>query len=257
VEWTGFLDTVAFVATAGGALAVAWGLLKLIADAWNATVGLRKRQRRQLNALFPGAHTQYVEGLLGYPTLVSHEEGQQSVRRFRLPDCWVSVGVTGSTIDWMSVTVTDPKFKFRTKGFTRGLLDLRLGHDRFDNVDSWFFPDECGPVLGQKEQRYIERTTGTTVQRSQQMACAYTNLGVGELRVDGDLNSPTLIRRKTTVNSLAISKPFADLPRDRIFLGRQEAQVVPLGRKRLIRGLVMAVQTRWRLARAQRRKAGN
>lgn len=227
-----FGEMLSFAVTLAAVLGLLWTGVKFIGRLWETSLGVRLLQTRTLNSLFPGANIHYVERLLGPPTLVSREDSKESVRRYRLPDCWVSIGVANNAAHWMSVTVTDSKFRFRTNQFTQGLVDLLLGHDSFDKVSEigWFQHEEFDGPPGQKEQTFTELCDGPTAVRSQKMVVGYTNLGAGRLSLAGDLMSPTLIRDETTVNSLAVGKPFAELPDD-VFLGWQEAQVVPPGRK--------------------------
>jgi hypothetical protein len=228
-------------------LGALWELRKLARHIWNGTIGSRRHQQRILNRLFPSANIQYVEKeLLGCATLVSRSDSSSSIRRYRLPDCWISVGVEKDTVNWISVTVTDPKFVFRTNQLTQGLLSIRLGHDCFDKVTAGFGPcNGVGASIGQKEWSYIESSGGATADRSQKMIVAHTRVGVGQLAVVGDSMSPIVVRENTTVNSLAIGRPFADLPRD-VLPEFQEVQVVPLGRQRRFRRRFRAERSRIR-----------
>ena len=128
--------------------AVIWAALKGLHRVWNKTVGARRNQRRLLNRLFPGANLEYVEANLGPAALISHTRAG-TIRRYRLLDCWVSVGETNGATDWISITITDPKFVFRTKRHTRGLIDIRLGRDCFDKASGFFRPTPVS--IGQKE----------------------------------------------------------------------------------------------------------
>lgn len=227
------VSTAAALTVVLGAL---WEIRKLARRLWNSTIGSRRNQQGVLNRLFPSANIQYIEELLGCATLVSRSDASGSVRRYRFPDCWVSAGVEKDTVNWISVTVTDPKFVFRTNQLTQGLLNIRLGRDCFDKIDSdWFQPrNGVGGSVGQKEWSYVESSGGPTAHRSQKMIVAYTRVGVGQLATVGDSMPPTFVRESTTVNSLAIGRPFADLPSD-VLLEFQEVQVVPLGRQRRLR----------------------
>ena len=112
--------------------------------------------------------------------------------------------------------ITDTKFVFRTKRFTLGLIDIRLGRDCFDKASGPFRPTPVS--IGQKEQR-----------RSHEAVLGYTDLGFGNLDVEGELPWPAkVVGEKTTVNSLAIARPFGELPSEAL-LGWQEVQAVPLG----------------------------
>lgn len=241
------LSTAAAFAAVFGAL---WAILKLVGRTWRQTFGARWSQRRLLNQLFPGGNVQYIEQLLGTATLVTRTGPGTEVRRYRLLDCWVSVGVVDDSVKWVSITVTDHRFSFRTNRFTMGLVDIRLGKDCFIQLDkAWSEPVEAS--IGNREQRYIEATPGVGARRFQKTLAAYTNLGTGKADYVGDYTSPTFVRERTTINSLAIASPFADLTPD-CLLGRQEAQVIPLGRRRPERAFLRRLQRRWRL-RGERR----
>ena len=68
----------------------------------------------------------------------------------------------------------------------------------------------------------MEVCDGPTAFRSQKAILGYTNLGVGNLVVEGELPwSAKVLREKTTINSLAIARPFGDLPEDVLLPGRQ------------------------------------
>ena len=123
--------------------------------------------------------------------------------------------------------ITDTKFVFRTKRFTLGLIDIRLGRDCFDKASGPFRPTPVS--IGQKEQRYVEVCDGPTTFRSHEAVLGYTDLGFGNLDVEGELPWPAkVVGEKTTVNSLAIARPFGELPSEAL-LGWQEVQAVPLG----------------------------
>jgi hypothetical protein len=197
------ISTAAALTVVLGAL---WEIRKLARRLWNDTIGSRRKQQRILNGLFPSANIQYIEELLGYATLVSRSDSSGSVRRYRLPDCWVSAGVEKDAVNWISVTVTDPKFVFRTNQLTQGLLSIRLGRDCFDTIDSDWFQrrTEVGGSIGQREWSYVEYSDGPTAHRSQKMIVAHIRVGVGQLATEGDPMSPTFVRESTTVNSFAV-----------------------------------------------------
>lgn len=251
VGWPWDLEQTATVlSVVGGIAAVAaalWGLLKGLHLVWNRTVGARRSQRRLVARLFPGANLEYVDAVLGPATLITHTQSGRAVFRYRLLDCWVSVGEEQGAAEWISITVTDPAFILRTDRFTEGLVDVRLGRDCFDKAGRWF---GSGVVsIGQKEQSYVERNDGPTAQRSQKSLLGYTRIGVGNLEVKGDiLNSPTVVREETTINTLAIARPFGDLPSEAL-LGFQEVQHVPLGRRRPLSHYVQNMQTKRLLRR--------
>jgi len=239
------ISTAAALTVVLGAL---WEIRKLARRLWNDTIGSRRKQQRILNGLFPSANIQYIEELLGYATLVSRSDSSGSVRRYRLPDCWVSAGVEKDAVNWISVTVTDPKFVFRTNQLTQGLLSIRLGRDCFDKIDSDWFQrrNGVGGSIGQREWSYVEYSDGPTAHRSQKMIVAHIRVGVGQLATEGDPMSPTFVRESTTVNSFAVGRPFADLLPNDVLPEFQEVQVVPLGRQRRIRRRLRTERSRLR-----------
>jgi hypothetical protein len=235
-----------YVAAAIAAILAIWPLLNSgVRRVWNKTVGARRNQRRLIDRLFPGANLEYADATLGPAALISHTPAG-TIRRYRLRDCWVSVGENHGAAEWVSVTITEAKFVLRTKRHTNGLIDIRLGRDFFDKASDWFGP-AADVILGQKEQHYVEEVcNGSTQHRSQKAVLGYTSLGVGNLAFEGKPWSVKVLREKTTINSLAIARPFGDLPED-VFLGSQEVQAVPLGRRRAIAALVERLQSRRRI----------
>jgi hypothetical protein len=238
-------------ATLSAALAAVWASIIVLRRLWRATVGSRNNQRRIIDRLFPGAHLRYLENLLGPPTLIGRRDATGSVRRYRLLDCWISAGYKHGASEWISITVTDAKFVPRTDRFTRGLIDVRLGRDSFVTATKWWPVGTGEGSIGQKEQLYVESNPGPTAHRSQKAMLGYTNLGVGTLGHEGDIHSPKFLRDRTTVNSIAVSKPFGELP-THAFLSWQEAQIVPLGRRRRVQEVKSAMRVRFLLARARR-----
>jgi hypothetical protein len=150
--------------------------------------------------------------------------------------------------EWISINITDPRFVFRTKRHTQGLIDVRLGRDCFDKAGIWFGSGSGRPSVGQKGQSYKEVCDGPTAHRSQKAVLGHTSLGVGNLAIQGDPHFWDGPARGTTINSLAMARPFGDLPGD-VLLGWQEVQAVPLGRRRALASLVARVQLRIRLKR--------
>jgi hypothetical protein len=240
--------TLLYVAAAIATVAVViWAPLRGLRRVWKETVGARHNQRRLINRLFPGANLEYVEAMLGPAALISHTR-VGTIRRYRLLDCWISVGENHGAAEWVSVTITDPKFVFRTKRHTNGLIDIRLGSDCFDKAGDWYRPASKSANIGQKEQSYVEVEDGSTAHRSQKAILGYTNAGVGELSTQGDPTSATVRRDKTTINTLAIARPFGELPEEAL-LGSQEVQAVPLGRRR-----AFAALANWLRGRQARRR---
>jgi hypothetical protein len=158
------------------------------------------------------------------------------------------VGEVGGAAEWLSITVTDTRFVLRTKRLTRDLIDIRLGRDYFDKAGSCFKSPTSSASIGQKEQSYMEVCDGPTAYGSQKAILGHSSIGVGKLATQGDLTSPTIIREKTTINSLAIARPFGDLAED-VLLGEQEVQSVPLGRRRPLTSLVSVLRRRLLMAR--------
>lgn len=207
--WNSVFELVSAAAALAALLGAGWGLIQVCRRIWRASIGSRRHQRRLIGRLFPGAHRTYIEGLLGPPTLVARRGNDSSVRRYRLPDCWISVGYRAGAAEWVSVTVTDRRFSVRTRDLTQGLIDVRLGRDSFEKATTWFHErGGNGLSIGQKEQSYVELCDGPTAHRSQKALLAYTNLGSGVLRHDGPLMSPKVIRDRTTITSFCNCEAF-------------------------------------------------
>lgn len=128
--------TGASVVALGGA---AIGVWRALAGLYRRTLGSRCDLAQRLNKLACGATLQYTEGLFGAAVFRRDlsVELEYSVRIYRTPHAWLEIWYgKDDSVQIVSITVTDPRFAFRTTQLTFDQLNVVLGRTTFSQVSA-------------------------------------------------------------------------------------------------------------------------
>jgi hypothetical protein len=133
--------------------------------------GSRRILTARLNQLAAGVTTRWVEGRLGPPAFVGDFQlppqdavtsapDQPSVLReliYRTKHAWIQIlADENDAVARFSITVTDPRFRFKIGGLTFYQLHVRLGHSRFSDVRTWAEPDGRSLNIAARRREYSE-----------------------------------------------------------------------------------------------------
>lgn len=151
------LNWTAEVATIIGALCVVFAVYQGAMARLRATVFSRMELRQKLDQLACGVPVEYVTSLFGAPTFrtarpeAAGKLADATEPIFRARHAWLQVLVrnAGAAVEAFSVTVTDPRFRYRTRYLTNEQVDLRHGASRFAELR--------GPVDGWSSRRSARR----------------------------------------------------------------------------------------------------
>jgi hypothetical protein len=158
---TGIADLATIVAAAGVVTAIYKGIQARL----RASVFSHRDVRWRLNKMACGVGTDYVDSLFGPPPFRFSEGSdklaespgttQLSWRIYQTKHAWLQViaGFDGS-VRAFSITVTDPKFRFRSGHLMFDRLDIQLGTARFGDVDHP--PDGWQSLTGARRFSYAE-----------------------------------------------------------------------------------------------------
>ncbi len=109
--------------------------------------------------------------------------GRQPFRElvYREKHAWVQVLVDDNdAVARFSITVTDPKFKFRTRDLTWGHLPVRLGHSRFADMQSGISPRGRSLRIGAHNHEYAEAYWFGNPGNYQYYVISSNEIGTGE-----------------------------------------------------------------------------
>jgi hypothetical protein len=134
------MDVAATIANGSSAVTIALAVVaawKGATTLYRRTLGSRRGLRRKLNRLALGVTNQYVETLFGAPTFQRNlPPGADYVERtYRTPHAWLTLWFSREeAVQLMSITITDPHFRFKTVGVTFDNLKVTLGRSSFSDV---------------------------------------------------------------------------------------------------------------------------
>lgn len=98
----------------------------------------RRYLAARLNQLACGTTTEYTDSILGPAAFRRALPDDQKYEEhiYRTNHAWVQtvVRTADKSVDSFAITVTDPRFRFRTRELTGNNLDIRLGHTRFSSI---------------------------------------------------------------------------------------------------------------------------
>jgi hypothetical protein len=120
----------------------------------------------------------YVESLLGPPALSQRIRDELSEHIFYTPHALVQLMVDDTKgVARLSITVTDPRFRFTISDLSFGLMDVVLGKSRFWNVADRVDGRAIG--LRARRFRYIEAFYFGNPGAYQQYLLSYNDAGTG------------------------------------------------------------------------------
>lgn len=134
-SWTTAVQTAAAVLTGAALLAGAYRATKILLQ---RTILSRRYLAGRLNQLACGTTTEYTDSLLGPPAFRRAIPGDLHYEEhiYRTNHAWVQtiIRTTDKSVESFAITVTDPRFAFRTRDLTNNNLDIRLGHTLFKDI---------------------------------------------------------------------------------------------------------------------------
>jgi hypothetical protein len=267
-----------------GALVATVAIWQSARSVLGRTVLSRHDTRRKLNQMACGVAAEYVTGLFGpaafrraLPEVPGHPADITELI-YRTRHAWLQVLLrnTDAAVASFSVTVTDPRFRYRTRHLTNEQIDLRLGSARFSDLRH--DPDGWVSRTGARRFAYAESHWFGNPGNYQPFVLSYNDAGAGHyeiphhggpvehsggrLRAENDYRPapfeplPSWLepaRGQTTVNTLTVIG--AGAPRCLVRIAGVNADEV-----RTLRDSRTARRNRARLRRIQRdlrRKADN
>lgn len=186
-------DALRLGAAAGGVISAIAFVYGRVRDAYRATVGRRRRARRQVRQLGVGVSRVYVEELLGAPMTrmdLAYEETPERPYRaaeslYRLHGAWVqTMDDTDGTVLAYSVTVTDRWARFRLRPYAAEALSTRpfvLGRHCYTHLSAT--PNDVHAFLGNtasstyRESYYLGNPGGYLT-----YSFSYNDAGLPDLR---------------------------------------------------------------------------
>lgn len=225
----GFWDSVSTgVSIAAGAVALIaaiWAFAFVARRWWNRSVGRRRAQSSVLDQIVCTSSLTFVESKLGVPQFIRDDGGYEQ-RFYRLRGAWVTVEPVGGAVRAFTITITDARMYYETKGVTFGVVDLRLGKDTFAKARP-----AAGSELavGARHTTYVRHYESNNPSGFQQYWLAHNIVGAGFIDgaphasgiyaagytaeakcADGSMGPPPIPRR-ITANSLTVLSPEAGL----------------------------------------------
>lgn len=170
-------------AAAGGVtvLTALWAFRQVIRRRWDATVGRRRAQAGVLDQIVCTTSLEFVESLLGVPQFIRHD-GDYEQRIYRLPGSWVTVEPVDGAVRVFTITITDPKMSYKTKGTTFGVVDVRLGKDTFDKAAPSHSEEFS---IGARHATFVRHYEANNPSGFQQYWLAYNQVGAGNIDGQG------------------------------------------------------------------------
>jgi hypothetical protein len=181
------LALAAAVAAIGGG--VVW-LYGRAASLYHRTLGSRRGLAKLLNQVAAGVTARYLEERFGAPAFVRGSETRaQSVgmtvgavrmteQVYRTRHAWLQVLTDEhDAVIRFSITVTDPRFHFRTRDLTNYTLDVKLGRTHFSSVPA--DPDGRSLWAAVRRHGYSESFWFGNPGNSQRYVLSKNDAGVG------------------------------------------------------------------------------
>lgn len=155
--------------------AAVWGGVKAAGVGYRRTIGSRRDLASRLDLLACGVTREYVDSLLGAPAFRrTGPFGAELVYTSR--HAWISTLSLGDAVIALSVTVTDPKFWFRSSHLTFGQVGVQIGRSVFSKL-----PEPQGRMLsiGARRLQYIEHFYFGNPGAYQDYLFSFNDAGVG------------------------------------------------------------------------------
>jgi len=229
-------------------LVAAIGVYRWSLSWYRRTIGSRRDLASRLNQLAAGVTTRWVEERLGAPAFVRRVNlGTADVGRearteviYRTRHAWVQVLVDADgAVVRFSITVTDPRFRFRSLDLTLHHLDVKLGHSCFSDIKTSFGdPEGYSLRIGAHNFEYSEAYYFGNPGNYQHYVLSYNDCGTGHIEASAGggptgyqegilrFNDPPCqeslvfdpmasyaaeFRRRTIINTLTILGPSREL----------------------------------------------
>jgi hypothetical protein len=131
--WHAVATGVTTAAAAVALIAAAWAFRAVARRWWDRSIGRRRAQSAILDQIVCTSSLEFIDSLLGVPQFITND-GNYRQRIYRLSGARVTVEHEGGAVTAFTITITDPRMYYETKGMTFGVIDLRLGKDTFDKA---------------------------------------------------------------------------------------------------------------------------
>lgn len=234
-------------ASAVAVVAAAIGVYRWSASWYRRSVGSRRDIGGRLDQLAAGVTTRWVDERFGSPAFARSVDPATAAGRqarteliYRTRHAWVQVltDEEGAVVRF-SITVTDPKFKFKTNDLTLNHLGVKLGHSRFADIPATFAgPEGYSLRAGAHNFEYSEAYFFGNPGNYQHFVLSHNDSGIGifdgsagggpqwcEIGVlqfgdpprpdhpvfDPEASYATQFRANTTINTLTILGPWREL----------------------------------------------
>src|SRR6266566_1525436 len=134
ISWASAIQIAAALAAIGGAATALYRLGQVIL---RRTILSHRHLAACLNQLACGVTTQYIDQIFGPPAFrraIDNNHHAEHVYRTRHAWLQTIVNTTDQSVAAFAITVTDPRFAFRTRDLTVDNLDVHLGRTRFSQL---------------------------------------------------------------------------------------------------------------------------
>jgi hypothetical protein len=126
------------------------------------TIGSRRDLARRLNQLGCGVTVNWIQDRFGTPAFIRSLPSrlpEQTMREliYRERHAWMQVLLDpDNAVARFSITVTDPRFRFRTRVLTTDTLDVKLGHSTFASISTQVPAKGRSLRIGAHNREYAE-----------------------------------------------------------------------------------------------------
>jgi hypothetical protein len=212
-SWTTAIQTAAAVLTGAALLAGAYRAAKAVLQ---RTILSRRHLAACLNQLACGTTSEYTDSILGPPAfrralLPDYDyEDKYEEHIYRTHHAWVQtvIRTADKSVDAFAITVTDPRFPFRTRELTNTNLDIRLGRARFSAIPC--SPDGYRVWWGANRSLHAESYYFGNPGNYQIYVAARNDAGTGQSTVTSD--DPTAGTWESGRLRTGLSPPAAQAP---------------------------------------------
>ena len=168
--------------------AAATGVYRWSSALYRRTVGSRRDVTSRLNQLASGVTTRWIEERLGAPAFargahLGSVPGGEAVTEliYRTRHAWVQIlADRDGAVVRLSITVTDPRFRFGIRDLTNTQLDVKLGHSRFADIrTSYGEPEGHSLRVGAHNYEYSEAYYFGNPGNYQHYVLSFNDIGAG------------------------------------------------------------------------------
>jgi hypothetical protein len=179
-SWANAIQTAA-AALAG--LAILAGAYKAIITILRHRFLSRRDLTHRLNQLACGTTAEYTDSILGPPAFRRALGQHYAENIYRTRHAWVQtiIRTADKSVESFAITITDPRYTFRTRELTGNMLDIRLGHTRFSNIAH--NPDGYRITRGANRFTHAESHYFGNPGNYQTYALAHNDAGTGAFRI--------------------------------------------------------------------------